>query len=192
MFERSCRELGHDVYRELLSFVARRVRCRDAAAELTQESYARVLAAEHAGTRVTDPRALLFSAARHLVIDAARHRAVERAWRDDRAGLASPFAPSAEFQVALRHAVQAVVAALEALPARRREVFLMFRVWGHTRAEIAAALGVTEAAVAKHVVRATLDCAAALAEAHAAMPTAEWLPARRPDAGLAGAPAWQA
>lgn len=51
MFERSCRELTHDLYREVLAIVAGQVRCRHAAADLTQESYARVLAAERGGVQ---------------------------------------------------------------------------------------------------------------------------------------------
>lgn len=60
-----CRDLYHDVYRELLAFLTGRVHCRQTAADLTQESYPRVLAARYAGQVVHDPRALLYRAARH-------------------------------------------------------------------------------------------------------------------------------
>ncbi len=42
------------------------------------------------------------------------------------------------------------------------QVFLLFRAYGYSRAEISEKLGITEAAVAKHLVRATLDCSHAL------------------------------
>lgn len=177
MFACSGRNPYHDFYRELLAFVTGRVRCRHMAADLTQESYARVLAAEQRGEVVTDPRALLFTAARHLVIDAVRRRSVADGWAAEQAALLPPFAPSAEYTAAQRQVVRRVAACLEALPARRRDVFLMFRVYGHSRQEIARVLDISEAAVAKHVVRATLDCAAVLAEAQCAMPAPEWLPA---------------
>jgi RNA polymerase sigma factor (sigma-70 family) len=184
------REIPRDLYRELLAFLTGRVRCRHAAADLTQESYARVLAAQRTGQVIDDPRALLYSTARHLVIDAARHRRVVDAWAVERAELdPQPLAPSTEYVVAHRQLVDRLAARLAALPARRRDVFVMFRVFGHTREEIAAALGITEAAVAKHVVRATLDCAAVFAEVRAALPAPELFAV---SAAGSGELAWQA
>ena len=60
-----------------------------------------------------------------------------------------------------------VVETLEKLPPRRRDVFLLFRAYGHTRAEIATQLDITEMAVAKHLLRATIDCSRVFAELRA-------------------------
>lgn len=46
-------------YREPLNFLALQLRNRDAAADLAQEGFARVYAAERAGTAIRNPRALL-------------------------------------------------------------------------------------------------------------------------------------
>jgi RNA polymerase sigma factor (sigma-70 family) len=73
-------------------------------------------------------------------------------------------APSVEEFFLQREIVERVFQRLQQLPARRREVFTLFRAYGYTREEIAARLGITEATVAKHVVRATLDCARMLNE----------------------------
>ena len=59
-------------YRELLNFLSRAVRDRDAAADLAQESYARVLAAQQAGQAVQDPRALLYRTARDRKFSSSR------------------------------------------------------------------------------------------------------------------------
>lgn len=94
-----------------------------------------------------------------------------QAWADDRqAANLRPAVPSAEHMAAYRQLVERVVALLEQLPPRRREVFLLFRAHGHTQAEIAQRLDITEAAVAKHVVRATLDCAKVFAELADSLP----------------------
>lgn len=189
MFQLHCRDLYRDVHRELLAFLTGRVRCGHTAADLTQESFARLLAAQQAGQVIADPRALLYSAARHLLIDAARHRRVADAWAAQQAAL-NPWtlAPSAEYVAAQRQLVDRLAARLAQLPERRRDVFVMFRVFGHTREEIARALAITESAVAKHVVRATLDCAAVFADVQAALPAPEWLPATP---AAAGELAWQ-
>lgn len=153
-----------EAYGELKRFLANRLRNAEDAADVAQSSFERVYA--HAlAAPVASPRALLFSAARNLCIDLARHRTIARAWLDERIALdAAESAPSVEHLVAQRQRIERVVACLEELPARRREVFLLARVYGHTRQEIAARLSITEAAVAKHLVRATLDCARVLAD----------------------------
>ncbi len=43
-------------------------------------------------------------------------------------------------------------------------MFLLFRAYGHTRAEIAQQLNITEMAVAKHLLRAAIDCSRAFAQ----------------------------
>ena len=51
-------------YRELLNFLTRQVGDRDTAADLTQESFVRVLGAQSSGQAVLDMRALLYRTAR--------------------------------------------------------------------------------------------------------------------------------
>ena len=150
-------------YAELRRYLVRELRNAEDAADVAQSSFERTLV-HVAANPVTSPRALLFRTAQNLCIDRARHQEVVRAWFEDRsAALADHVAPSAEHVVSELQRVRAVVAQLEALPARRREVFLLFRVYGHSRQEIAAMLGISEEGVAKHLVRATLDCARSFA-----------------------------
>lgn len=65
-------------HRELLNFLTRQVNDRDAAADLAQESYVRVLSAQSSGLAVLDVRALLYRIARNLVIDQHRRAEVRR------------------------------------------------------------------------------------------------------------------
>lgn len=154
-------------YRDLRRHLAHELRNPDDAADIAQSSFERVYAratTSAGGPGIEFPRALLFHTARNLCIDAGRHRQIEQAWlAASTAGQQDAAAPSAE-QVALHRQLLARVAELlEQLPPRRRDVFVLFKVYGYSREEIALRLGITEAAVAKHVVRATLDCAGALA-----------------------------
>lgn len=162
-------------YRDLLRHLTHRLRNPDDAADIAQTTFAQVyqhaMAAPGKAAAIDSPRALLFRTAHNLCIDQARHRQVVQAWADDRlAANLRPVAPSAEHMAAYHQLVERVVALLERLPPRRREVFMLFRAHGHTQAEIAQRLGLTEAAVAKHVVRATLDCARAFAELADSLP----------------------
>jgi RNA polymerase sigma factor (sigma-70 family) len=146
-------------YTELRRFLTRRLGNPDDAADVAQLSFERVYARSLTAT-ITAPRAVLFRTAQRLCIDAARQRETAQGW-EDTAGALLPKANavSAERLASDRQLLAKIVQCLERMPARRREVFLLFRVDGYSRQHIAKRLGITEAAVAKHVVRATLDCA---------------------------------
>ena len=158
--------LGH--YRDLQRHLNYQLRNPDDAADIAQASFERVYAngLDHArknGPGIESLRGLLFRVAHNLCIDEARRRKVAQNWLTLHGPLeAEAMAPSAEQVVSQRQMVERVAAVLASLPARRMQVFLLFRAYGHSRAEIAQKLGITEAAVAKHLVRATLDCSHAL------------------------------
>ena len=61
-------------YQELLNFCWRSLRNREAAADLVQESYARVLGE----AAVREPRALLYRTARNLLVDNHRRAALRQ------------------------------------------------------------------------------------------------------------------
>lgn len=139
-------------YRELLNFLARSVRDRDTAADLVQESYARVLAAQQSGQTVQDPRALLYRTARNLVIDQHRRAEIraeisETVLGDDKEGafdgLPGPRSLEPDTILASREGLAAVVAAIDQLPPRCREAFILYKFDGLSYAEIAAQMGIS-------------------------------------------------
>jgi len=162
-------------YADLRRQLTRDLRDPHYAADIAQSSFERVYA--HAlkmnnGLRIDavpdgtagaggieSPRALLFRVARNLCVDDARRRKVAQDWVSTHFSAGSRQAvPSCEFIASQQQVLARVVEALETLPPRRREVFLLFRAYGHTRAEIAQQLKITEMAVAKHLLRAAIDC----------------------------------
>lgn len=180
----------HDLTQELVAHYGdlRRQLTRDLkdphyAADIAQSSFERVLALaqkmrqppqaqpsadNRRAFEIESPRALLFRVARNICIDEARRRKTARDWAQGHAALEmQQTVPSCEYFAAQRQVLARVVAAIEQLPPRRREVFLLFRAHGYTRAEIAAQLGITEMAVAKHMVRAVVDCSRIFAELRA-------------------------
>lgn len=180
-----------DLVQELISHYAdlRRQLTRDLrdphyAADIAQSSFERVYAAAVSAQGpdkivIESPRALLFRVARNLCIDDARRRKVALEWASNHGSVDTQLtAQSSEYVVAQQRVLARVVETLEQLPPRRREVFLLFRAYGHTRAEIAQRLNITEMAVAKHILRATLDCSRTFAELRGDLLEPQTLPHR--------------
>jgi len=152
-------------YQELLNYFARRMRGRDGAADLVHEAYARVLALQQAGQLVRQPRALLYRTARNLLIDQGRRQAVRAAppgMEDvplpDLADLPAPATCEPEAAAASAQGVEALLAAIEALPPRCREAFVLHKFEGLPHAEVAARMGISRKMVEQHIQRAMQAC----------------------------------
>lgn len=145
-------------YAELVSFFARSLNSRDAAADVVQESYTRVFAMQSREIAVRDLRALLFRTGKNIVIDDARRRAAEARMLETLAVVGAEEAPSVERQVQGRQQLVLLSRRLQAMPRKRREVFVLVRIYGFSHAEAAAHMNISEAAIEKHVVRAVCDC----------------------------------
>lgn len=149
-------------YKELLNFCARTLKDRHAAADLVQEAYTRFLGAQQSGAAIADPRALLFRTTRNLLTDQHR-RAQVRAHLSLDAMLEQeqPLAPShlqPEEVYAFGRYAQAMHAAIESLPTRCREAFVLNRFDGLSHQEVADRMGISRNMVAQHVVRGVLVC----------------------------------
>lgn len=151
-------------YRELLNFLHRQVNDRDTAADLAQESYARVLAVQHSGRDILDGRALLYRTARNLLVDQHRRAVVRR--HDDLDAMPEAERPAApqylqpEDALVSQQMLRAYVGAIECLPPRCREAFVLHVFDELTHAQIARRMGISVSMVEKHVVRGMLACKA--------------------------------
>lgn len=135
----------------LYQFILKRVRDPWISEDLVQETLARLLAYAR-GQTVLDTRALGFSIATNLVRD--HFRALSRS---DVHPLTEDLVcdtPEQEQVSIQRQRVDAFSRALAAMPPLRREVFIRRRLQGESYAEIGATLGLSNAAVEKHVIRA--------------------------------------
>ncbi|MFO6421327.1 sigma-70 family RNA polymerase sigma factor [Hylemonella sp. W303a] len=149
-------------HRELLNFLSRQVRDRDAAADLAQESFVRVLAAQSSGRAVLDIRALLYRTARNLVIDQHRRNEVRR--HDDLDAVPEHQHPRApqhlqpEELLASQQVICAYVTTIEALPERCREAFVLHVFDEFSHVQIAQRMSISVSMVEKHIVRAMVAC----------------------------------
>ncbi|RKP53663.1 RNA polymerase sigma factor [Pararobbsia silviterrae] len=148
-------------HRELLRFLSRLVKDGEMASDITQESYVRVLSLRDAGTPIADPRALLYRTARNLVIDTYRRATVRTQHVDALEEIDEPVAdvshqPEHAWESSAR--AHALVAAVDALPARCREAFVLHKFEGLSQREVAARMGISLNMVEKHIIRGVLAC----------------------------------
>ncbi|MBO9645586.1 MAG: sigma-70 family RNA polymerase sigma factor [Pseudacidovorax sp.] len=157
-------------YKELVNFLSRAVHDRDVAADLAQESYARLLAAQEGGQTIRDPRALLYRAARNLLVDQHRRAEVRGEGAPAPAGeetpvlegLVGPSSLEPETILASRQGLSAVLATIDRLPPRCREAFILYRFDGLSYAEIAEQMGISVRTVEMQLQIAMKACWACL------------------------------
>lgn len=142
------------------ALVQRRVGCRATAADLVQDLFLRFWKRPQAP--VEELASYLLRSARNLAIDHLRGE-------DSRGRTLSALLPAEDdAQPSPEQAVQAgaeldrIEDALRQLPERTRHIFLLSRVHGRTYGEIAAAMGLSQSAVEKHMMRALDACKASL------------------------------
>lgn len=147
-------------YRELLRYFTRSAGDRDMAADLVQSTYTRIYALQRAGGTVQDARALLYKTARNLAASGATRRQAEQRVMDALRLVAPTSAPSAESTAMAHEDLNLFLQRLEAMPRKRRDVFILVRIYGHSYREASEHLGMTETNIERHVMRGILDCAA--------------------------------
>lgn len=144
--------------------VTRRVRDREAAEDIVQDIFARLLQAGSTGSLEADTR-ILYAAARHAAIDHSMmvvRRQGLLARRVPEQAVQPP--PSAAAALEAKDALAALDRALAELSPRAREIFVLHRVNGMPNGEIAARLGITVSAVEKQLARAFRHCQKRLAD----------------------------
>ncbi len=158
-------ELANAFRRPLMAYFLRHVDDRSEAEDLTQEVFLRVLRGAPAAA-VQAPQAFVFTVASNLLRDRARTRVARRTDRhvslDIAPGGDAPAEPmhlaaetvSAERALIDRQRLRAVMQALDELPPRTRDIFVLSRLEKLRHSEIAARMGVSVSAVEKNVVRA--------------------------------------
>lgn len=147
-------------YDELIAFVRRKVDCPALAADIVQETYVR-LAGGPAPGLARNPRAFLYRVAGNLVIDHLRQRQsrAKHVTSDPLPEAVADAEPSAEARLEARQRLALLAAAVDELPPRCRQVFILRKLEGLEQAEIAEALGISRNMVEKHLRKALLHCA---------------------------------
>ena len=131
--------------------------------DVVQESYLRIWK-RHGQHPIASVKAFLFKIARHLALNRLRHQR------------SSPFVVVTDFtvsrvidsrpdtaeRVCSHEEIQILFAAIDALPGRCREVYILRKLKGLSQKEIARAMGISEQTVEVQIVRANRRCEAFL------------------------------
>jgi RNA polymerase sigma-70 factor (ECF subfamily) len=113
--------------------------------DIAQESLVRLCRAHTPGT-VISPRAFLFQTARNLALNAVRHRGYTHPNGLTETDLSRVLDDGVGVPEAVAHAedIQLLIAAIQSLPERCRQVFTLRKIYGLSQKEIAARLGISE------------------------------------------------
>lgn len=136
LFRRHAKELTRSLRRRGLS--------EDAAADITQDAFVRMLAASSGGTD-DNPRAYLYQVSRNLVIDHNRRRRaapIDEVSETALLSVVDPI-PSAEAALYDKQRLAMTQVALSELPDRTRRAFELHRMEGLTIAEVAPHVGLS-------------------------------------------------
>lgn len=149
-----------ECYEELKGFLTRKFGCPQLAEDVAQETWVRVQCLSPM-PEVRRPRVYLYKIASNLAIDNLRAEKVRSRHVDKGAVIpeeihcASPL-PEQVTDSQMRLAI--LREAVDELPLRCREVFLMHKFEGLSHADIAERLGISKNMVEKHIIKGLAHC----------------------------------
>ncbi|MFN8570586.1 MAG: RNA polymerase sigma-70 factor [Gemmatimonadaceae bacterium] len=142
-------------YAGLAAFVQRYVQAPDVAEELVQDIFLKLWSRRQQLTDIESLRTYLFRAVRNQALNWLRRRKLERRWEEEHSDEAEPVTTiAADDDASEQEITQAVRYAVDRLPPRCREIFLLSRDGGLTYNEIAKALDISVKTVETQMGRA--------------------------------------
>ena len=146
-------------YAELTGYLTRRLGSPGQASEVAHDTYLR-LQGLNSAPEIDNPRAYLYRVADNIALDRLRAegRRARLLVQDDSADEQPSDAPSAETVLEHKERLRLLAVAIDELPPRCREVFLLHKIDGLSHGEIAKRLGISRSMAEKHVMRALAYC----------------------------------
>lgn len=146
----------------LLAWLRRKLGDSFTAADLAQDTFVSILA-NGVATDIREPRPFLATIARRLIAHRHRRQVLETSYLEALATVSETLAPSPEARLLALEAIQQIDRALDGLPPRVKEAFLLAHLEGLSYADIAERLRVSTSSVKQYLTRANCQCFFALA-----------------------------
>lgn len=128
------------------------------AADLSQDTFVKVLCSTQSLADLREPRAYLVTVGKRLLSNFHQRRSLEQAYLDALARLPEDSVPSPEQRWLLLETLHALDALLEGLPSAVRRVFLWSQLDGLGYRDIAERLAVSERTVKRYMAQAYEHC----------------------------------
>lgn len=142
-----------DHHHWLLGWLRRRLGDSFLAADLAQDTFVNVITGG-SSQEIREPRPFLAAIARRLVAHHHRRQLLETSYLEMIAGLPEELAPSPEVQLLALEALRQIDHALDGLPSKVKEAFLLAHLEELSYAQIAERLGVSASSVNQYLTRA--------------------------------------
>ena len=141
----------------LKGWLRKKLGCSDAAADLAQDTFVRIINARNAH-EIKEPRAYLTTIARSLMINQFRRNEIEQAYLFALQDRQEAFVQSVEDRAIVIETLMEIDAMLDKLPTNVRRAFLLFQLEGLKHAEIAECMGVSVSSVRQYIMKAVQHC----------------------------------
>ncbi|MDP8568720.1 sigma-70 family RNA polymerase sigma factor [Methylophilus aquaticus] len=148
--------LGHHAW--LQRWFCKKLGCTFQAADLTQDTFVRLLLKQVEQHHFTTPHFYLLHIAKGLLVDHWRRQSLEKSYLDALLLQEPSQTSSLEVQAILLETLLEVDAMLDSLPLKVRKAFLFAQIDGLTYREIAELLTVSERMVKKYMASAMMHC----------------------------------
>ncbi|MGY2190152.1 sigma-70 family RNA polymerase sigma factor [Pseudomonas sp. SDO5591_S426] len=152
----------HDLYRDhrgwLESWLRRRMGNACDAADLSQDTFLRLLASSQRIADLHEPRAYLLTVGKRLLSNFYQRRSLEQAYLNALASLPEDCVPSPEQRWLLLETLQALDELLDGLPRAVRRAFVWSQLEGLTYQQIAERLKVSERTIKRYMAQAYEHC----------------------------------
>ncbi|RMO06505.1 putative RNA polymerase sigma factor [Pseudomonas cichorii] len=145
---------------QMEALVSRRVGCRATAADLVQDLFVRFW--RRPLVQVEELSTYLLRCAGNIAIDHLRSEGVRSRISESLETAEDEISNDPRAALEANNDLRHVEAALRGLPERTRQIFLLNRIHGRKYTEIAKAMGLSQSAVEKHMMRALQACKASL------------------------------
>ncbi|OAI01588.1 RNA polymerase sigma factor [Methylomonas methanica] len=155
-------DLMHKHRRELLGFLSQRISCAETAQDIFQETFIRY-AGYGSKDQIENPRAFIFRIASNLATDYLRSHSrhsgkdIETS-ADDEAEGGEQSALSVERTVMSQQQLEQLIAALDELSPKCREVFVLLKLKHCSYAEVEQRLSISQTMIFKYLTQALRHC----------------------------------